>query len=68
MNKKIMSLSIILIIFLAIAITIIYLNQQSDSENQYGENVETINEEDISNEINEIFLDEDGEIEIGEMI
>jgi hypothetical protein len=68
MDKKIISLSIILIIFLTIAVTIIYLNQQSESENQYGDNIETIDEEDIENEFNDFFLDEDDEVEIGEMI
>ena len=55
MNKKIISLSIILVICLTIVFTIIYLNQQSDSENPYGDNFKIINEEEISNEINDIF-------------
>ncbi|MCK5261169.1 MAG: hypothetical protein KAJ44_03235 [Thermoplasmatales archaeon] len=45
-----------------------YFNQSTTEEKQYDGSTETINDEDIVNEIDEIFLGEDDEIEIGEMV
>ncbi len=66
MNKKIMALFLLLIIFVSIAVTYNYFSQ-STTEKQYDSPID-INEDDIGNEIDKIFLEEDDEIEIGEMI
>ena len=70
MDKKIMSLFLLLIIVIAATITYVVSNQISTEENQinYNSSEEDVTEEEISNELNDIFLDENDEIEIGEMI
>lgn len=66
MNKKIMSIFFLLIIVISIAVTYSYFSQ-STTEKQYDSPID-INEDDIGNEIDNLFLEEDDEIEIGEMI
>jgi type II secretory pathway component PulC len=68
MDKKIISIFLLLIIFVSIAVTYSYFNQSITKEKQYDGSIETIDEEDIVNEIDNIFLEEDDEIELGEMI
>jgi CHASE3 domain sensor protein len=68
MDKKIISIFFLLIIFVSIAVAYSYFNQSITKEKQYDGSIETIDEEDIVNEIDNIFLEEDDEIEIGEMI
>ncbi|MCK4332936.1 MAG: hypothetical protein KAV40_05090 [Thermoplasmatales archaeon] len=68
MDKKIISIFFLLIIFVSIAVTYSYFNQSITKEKQYDSSIETIDEEDIVNEIDNIFIEEDDEIEIGEMI
>jgi len=67
MNKKIISIFLLLIIFVSITVMYSYFNQ-STTEKQYENPVDTIDEDDIGNEIDNIFLEEDDEIEIGEMV
>lgn len=68
MNKKIASIIFLFIIILSVFVAYMYFNQSNTNEDQYTGNVENISDEDISNEIDDIFLEEDEEIEIGEMI
>ncbi|UCD13276.1 MAG: hypothetical protein JSW60_06880 [Thermoplasmatales archaeon] len=68
MDKKIISIFLLLIIFVSIAVSYSYLNQPATRENQYDSSIETVDEEDLVNEIDNIFLEEDDEIEIGEMV
>ena len=68
MNKKIASIIFLFIIIISVFVAYIYFNQSNTNEDQYSGNVETISDDDISNEIDDIFLEEDEEIEIGEMI
>ena len=61
-----MSIFFLLIIVISIAVTYSYFSQ-STTEKQYDSPID-INEDDIGNEIDNLFLEEDDEIEIGEMI
>ena len=68
MNKKIISVFFLLIVFISVALTYVYLSQPAADEKKYDTPVEDIDDTDISNEIDNLFLGEDDEIEIGEMI
>ncbi len=68
MNKKIISILFIFIILFSSMLIYIYINQSTSEEKQYDGSTENVTDEDITNEIDELFLDEDGEIEIGEMV
>jgi len=67
MDNKILSLTIILILLIAMASVYVVINQSSDDEddNLFGS---SITDEDIKNEIDDSFLDEDDEIDIGEIL
>ena len=70
MDKKIISLCFLLIIVIAVTVTYIASNQLSSEEDQqnyvpaYGD----VADGDINDEIDDIFISEDDEIEIGEMV
>lgn len=69
MNKKIISTFILLILVISATVLFVTFNQFDTSEYQDGYNSdEEISEEDISDEIDDYFLSEDNEVEIGEMI
>jgi peptidoglycan hydrolase CwlO-like protein len=68
MRKKITSIIFLFIIIISAVILITYFNQSNTEDNQYADSSEKINDEDIENEIDEFFLDEYDEIEIGEMV
>ena len=68
MNKKIISITFLLIIVVSIALAYSYYNTTDTSEKQYDRPVETIDDNNVSEEIDNTFLEEDDEIEIGEMI
>ena len=70
MDKKIISICFLLIIVIAVTVTYIAFNQPSSVENQQN-NVPVdgdVTNEDISDEIDDFFISEDDEIEIGEMV
>ena len=67
MKKKIISIFFLLIIFVSIALVYSYLNKTSTDEKQYDSPIETITEENVAEEIDNLFVEED-EIEIGEMV
>ncbi|MFH1100591.1 MAG: hypothetical protein V1726_00945 [Methanobacteriota archaeon] len=68
MNKKIISL--LLILFLLISITVTYaIYSQSTSEDELpSDSSETISDNTLTTEIDSTFLDENQGVEIGEMI
>jgi len=68
MNKKIISIFFLLIILVSIALVYSYFSQKSTDENQYSSSPETLADSDIAGEIDNAFLAEDDEVEIGEMV
>lgn len=68
MKKKIISIFFLLIIFVSIALAYSYLNKTSTDEKQYDSPIETITEENVAEEIDNLFVEEEDEIEIGEMV
>ncbi|MDH7517540.1 MAG: hypothetical protein QHH19_04270 [Candidatus Thermoplasmatota archaeon] len=68
MNKKIVSILFLLIVFVSVALAYIYFNQAATDEKGYSGSSKDVSDEDLANEIDDIFLDEDSEVEIGEMI
>lgn len=67
MNKKIISIFFLLIIFISITLGYSYYISNSN-EQQYNSPIQTISDNNISEEIDETFIEEDDEIEIGEMV
>jgi len=68
MNKKIISILFLLIIFVSMALVYSYLNKTSTDEKQFDSSVDTITDENVAEEIDNFFIEEDDEIEIGEMV
>ena len=68
MNKKIISILFLLIIFVSMALVYSYLNKTSTDEKQFDSSVGTITDENLAEEIDNLFIEEDDEIEIGEMV
>jgi len=68
MNKKIISILFLLIIFFSMALVYSYLNKTSSDEKQFDSTVGTITDENVAEEIDNLFIEEDDEIEIGEMV
>ena len=70
MDIKIISLCFLLIVVIAVTVTYITSNQLSSEEDQqnYVPAYDDVADEDINDEINDIFISEDDEIEIGEMV
>jgi len=68
MNKKIISIFFLLIIVVAITITYRYFTQPSTEEKQYEYLLDSVDDKDISDEIDNLLIDEDYEVEIGEMV
>jgi hypothetical protein len=70
MDKKIISIFFLLIIVIAVTVTYVAYNQISSEEKQqdYTPTDNDVTAEDIYDEIDDAFLSEDDEIEIGEMV
>jgi hypothetical protein len=68
MNKKILTLFFLLIALASILTTYIYLKQTSIGEKEINNGIETIDDKTLSDEVDNAFIDENEEIEIGEMI
>ncbi len=68
MNKKIISIFLFLIIIFTIAATYIYLKDTITNEKQKNSYSEPSTNLDIDDELDDYFLEEDKEVEIGEMI
>jgi peptidoglycan hydrolase CwlO-like protein len=68
MNKKIISILFLLIVLISIALIYTYSNKVGDDVKQYDMSSDTIDENNIADEIEDIFIEEDDEIEIGDMV
>jgi hypothetical protein len=68
MNKKIISIFFLLIIFASIALAYNYFNQKSTEEKQYDSSDKTVNDSDVASQVDDTVIDEDAEVEIGEMV
>jgi len=52
----------------SIAFAYIYFNQGETNQNQYDSSGKNVNDTDVANEIDDMFIEEDDEIEIGEIV
>jgi hypothetical protein len=68
MNKKIISIVFLLIIVVSFTLVYNYYNNSTSEESHYDSPIQTIDENNVSEEIDELFIEEDDEIEIGEMV
>lgn len=68
MNKKIISIFFLLIIIATMVFTYSYLIQPTTEEKPYDYSIDSIDDKDISDEIDDLLIDEDYEVEIGEMV
>ena len=69
MDKKIMALCFLLLIVVAVTISYVALYQLSDGNAQDTMPEDSdVTDEDLSNEIDDFFLEENEEIEIGDMV
>lgn len=68
MNKKILSVLFLLLIVVSATVSYRVLNQPVAQNNQSTGSNGTITQDDIAREINNIFINETQEIEIGEMV
>ncbi len=68
MNNKIISIIFLLIILVSLVLVYSFYNKSTGDEKHYDTTIETIDEKNVSEEIDDTFIEEDGEIEIGEMV
>ena len=68
MNKKILAVLFLLLIVVSATVSYRVLNQPLAKNNQSNGLSGTITQDDMSGEINNIFINETQEIEIGEMV
>ena len=68
MNKKILAVLFLLLIVVSVTVSYRVLNQPVAQNNQSNDLSGTVTQDDMSGEINNIFINETQEIEIGEMV
>jgi peptidoglycan hydrolase CwlO-like protein len=68
MNKKILAVLFLLLIVVSVTVSYRVLNQPVTQNNQSNGSSGTVTQDDMSGEINNIFINETQEIEIGEMV
>ena len=68
MNKKIISIFFLLIIMVSGVFAYSYFARPITEEKPYDNSINSVNNKDISNEIDNSLIDEDYEVEIGEMV
>ena len=68
MNRKIISILFLLIVFISVILVYRSYTEVSGDGNQYDLQDEIIDENNITEEIDDIFIEEDDEIEIGDMV
>jgi hypothetical protein len=68
MNKKIISIIFLLIIVISLTLVYNYYNNSTSEQSHYDNPVKTIDENNVSEEIDDLFIEEDDKIEIGEMV
>jgi hypothetical protein len=67
MNKKIISIIFLLIIVISLTLVYTSYNNSTTEESSYDSPIQTIDENNVSEEIDDLFIEEDDEIEIGDM-
>ena len=67
MSKKIISLVVLLVLLLSMAATYIVINQKA-TEKENGLPEPKVSDDEINNEVNNAFLNENSEVNIGEMV
>ena len=68
MDKKILSIFLILVIVVSTTVLFVTLKETSSDDQQDYSVGEDVTDDDISNEIDDAFLPEDDEIDIGDMV
>lgn len=68
MNKKIISIFFLLLIMISAAFAYSYFTQPTAEEKPYDYFIDSVDDNEISDEIDNLLLFEDDEIEIGEMV
>jgi hypothetical protein len=68
MNKKILAVLFLLLIVVSATVSYRVLNQPVAQNNQSNGSSEIITQDEMAGEINNIFINETQEIEIGEMV
>ena len=68
MNKKIILIFFLLVIMVSIVFTYSYFKQSTTEEKTYEYPLDSVDVKDISDEIDNLLIDEDYEVEIGEMV
>lgn len=68
MNKKIISIFFLLIIMVSMVFAYSYFTKSTTEEKPDDYSIDYINDKDISDEIDDILIDENYEVEIGEMV
>jgi len=68
MNKKIILIFFLLIIMVTITLAYTHFTQPATEEKTYDYSIDSFNDKDISDEIDNLLIDEDYEVEIGEMV
>jgi len=68
MNKKILSLLFLLILLVSVTLSYAFFVQQAPSDGHQTGLEGDIDDDTFTSEVDSLFLDEDEEIEIGEMV
>jgi type II secretory pathway component PulC len=68
MNKKTISLAFLLIVLVSVTVSYAFFTQPATDNNTPTDSGETIDDSTIASEVDSLFLDENQDIEIGEMI
>ncbi len=69
MNKKIISTFVLLLILISATLVFVMFNQpESDDRSEDYTPTDDVTDDDISNEIDEYFISEDDDLDIGDMI
>jgi len=68
MNKKIILIFFLLIIMVTITLAYTHITQPATEEKTYDYSIDSVNDKEISDEIDNLLIDEDYEVEIGEMV
>jgi len=68
MNKKIISVAFLLIVLVSITISYAFITQPAPDDTTPSDDGQPIDDSTLDSEINSQFVDEDQDLEIGEMI
>jgi len=68
MNKKVIAIFLLLILMISLVFTYSYFTQKTTEEKPYDYSIDSVDNKEISDEIDNLLLDENYEVEIGEMV